>query len=205
MQHGTYEQFETEEANTNVSLRNLSEKRQKLYERLKKLQKSTFGTNNGSNDWFQDLMTLGANFVIKILNLFLSVFGLELPTLGPSEDKSAISKTEPKISEIHNVATNDFDFTPKLKKSRPMAIKNFLRMRSLNLPVSEKILESITQSDLDILNTLSDREAQNLIGTETTRVLEDLQSMPRQGRQRDELLLIDESDFDVPSAPLFSI
>ena len=86
-----------------------------------------------------------------------------------------------------------------------MAIKNFLRMRSLNLPVSEKILESITQSDLDILSTLSNQEAQNLIGTETTRVLEDLQSMQRQRRKRDELLLIDESDFDAPSAPLFSI
>ena len=205
MQHDTYEQFETEEANTNVSLRNLSEKRQRLYERLKKLQQSTFGTNNGSNDWFQDLMTLGANFVIKILNLFLSVFGLELPTLGPSEDKSAISKTEPEISETHTVDTNDFSFTPQLKKSRPMAIKNFLRMRSLNLTVSEKILESITQSDLDILSNLSDQEARTLIGTETTNVLKTLRSMPRQHRRRDELLLIDENDFDATSAPMLSM
>ena len=86
-----------------------------------------------------------------------------------------------------------------------MAIKNFLRMRSLNLPVSEKILESITQSDLDILSTLSDQEARNLIGTETTKVLEDLQSMPPQRKQRDELLLIDESDLDATCAPMLSI
>jgi hypothetical protein len=86
-----------------------------------------------------------------------------------------------------------------------MAIKNFLRMRSLNLPVSEKILESITQSDLDLLKTLSDQEARTLIGTETTRVLEDLQSMPRQRRQHDELSLIDESDFDAKRAPMLSI
>ena len=205
MKHNTYEQFETEEANTKNLLINLGEKRKTLSERLKKLQQSTFGTNNGSNDWFQELMTLGANFIIKILNLFLSLVGVELPTLGPSEGKSAISKTEPEISETHTATTNDFGFTPQLKKSRPMAIKNFLRMRSLNLPVSEKILESITQSDLDILNTLSDQEARNLIGTETTRVLEDLQSMPRKRRQRDELLLIDENDFDATSAPMLPI
>ena len=205
MQHDTYEQIEIEAPNTNDLFKNLSEKRQQLFERLKKLQQSTFGTNSSSGDWFQELLTLGANFVIKILNLFLSLIGLELPTLGPSEDKSLPSKTEPEIFNTHTVATHDFDFIPKLKKSRPMAIKNFLRMRSLNLPVSEKILESITQSDLDILSTLSNQEAQNLIGTETTRVLEDLQSMPRQRRKRDELLLIDESDFDAPSAPLFSI
>ena len=150
-------------------------------------------------------MTMGANFIIKILNLFLSLVGLELPTLGPSEGKSAISKTEPEISETYTVDTHDFDFTPKLKKSRPMAIKNFLRMRSLNLPVSEKILESIIQSDLDIVSTLSDQEVRNLIGTETTRVLEDLQSMPRKRRQRDELSLIDESDFDATCAPMFSM
>ena len=205
MQHNIYEQFKTEEANTNDLLIDLGEKRKTLSARLKKLQQSTFGTNSESNDWFQELMTLGANFIIKMLNLILSMIGLELPMLGPSEDKSAISKTEPEIFKTHTVATNDFDFTPKLKTSRPMAIKNFLRMRSLNLPVSEEILESITQSDLDILSTLSNQEAQNLMGTETTRVLEDLQSIPRQRRQRDELLLIDESDFDVPSAPLFSI
>ena len=205
MQQNTYEQFETEESHKNDLFRNLSEKRQQLFERLKKLQQSTFGTNSSSGDWFQELLTLGANFVIKILNLFLSVFGLELPTLGPSEDKSLPSKTEPEISETLTTTTNDFDFTPTLKKSRPMAIKNFLRMRSLNLPVSEKILESITQSDLDILSTLSNQEAQNLIGTETTRVLEDLQSIPRQRRQRDELLLIDESDFDATSVPMLSI
>ena len=205
MKHNTYEQFETEEANTKNLLINLGEKRKTLSERLKKLQQSTFGINNGSNDWFQELMTLGANFIIKILNLFLSLVGVELPTLGPSEGKSAISKTEPEISETLTVDTHDFGFTPKLKKSRPMAIKNFLRMRSLNLPVSEKILESITQSDLDILNTLSDQEARNLIGTETTSILETLQSMPRQRSQRDELSLIDESDFDATCAPMLSM
>ena len=205
MQQNTDEQFETEEANTNDLFRNLGEKRQRLFERLKKLQQSTLGTNSSSGDWFQELVALGANFIIKILNLFLSLVGLELPTLGPSEGKSAISKTEPEISETHTVDTHDFDFTPQLKKSRPMAIKNFLRMRSLNLPVSEKILESITQSDLDILNTLSDQEARNLIGTETTRVLEDLQSIPRKRGQRDELSLIDESDFDATSVPMLSI
>ena len=205
MQQNTYEQFETEEPNKNDLFRNLGEKRQRLFERLKKLQQSTFGTNSGSNDWLQELMTLGANFIIKILNLFLSLIGLELPTLGPSENKSLPTQTEPEISETLTVDTHDFDFTPKLKKSRPMAIKNFLRMRSLNLPVSEKILESITQSDLDILNTLSDQEARNLIGTETTRVLEDIQSMPRKRRQRDELSLIDESDFDATYAPMFSM
>ena len=205
MQQNTYEKLEIEEANTNDLFRNLSEKRQRLFERLKKLQHSALGTNSGSNDWFQELMTLGANFVIKILNLFLSVFGLELPTLGPSEDKSLPSKSEPDISETLTTTTNDFDFTPKLKKSRPMAIKNFLRMRSLNLPVSEKILESITQSDLDILNTLSDLEARNLIGTETKSILETLQSMPRQRSQGDELSLIDESDFDAPYAPMLSM
>ena len=205
MQQNTYEQIETEESHENDLLRNLSDKRQRLFERLKKLQQSTLGTNSSSGEWLQELMTLGANFIIKILNLFLSLVGLELPTLGPSEDKSLPSKTEPEISETHTVTKNDFGFTPKLKKSRPMAIKNFLRMRSLNLPVSEKILESITHSDLDILKTLSDLEARTLMGTETTRVLEDLQSIPRQRRQRDELSLIDESDFDAPSAPLLSI
>ena len=202
MQQNTYEQFETEEPNKNDLFRNLGEKRKMLSERLKKLQQSTFGTNSGSNDWLQELMTLGANFIIKILNLFLSLIGLELPTLGPSENKSLPTQTEPEISETLTVDTNDFDFTPKLKKSRPMAIKNFLRMRSLNLPVSEKILESITQSDLDILNTLSDQEARNLLGTETTTVLEDLQSMPR---QLDELSLIDESNFDATYVPMLSI
>ena len=205
MQQNTDEQFETEEANTNDLFRNLGEKRQRLFERLKKLQQSTLGTNSSSGEWLQELMTLGANFIIKILNLFLSLVGLELPTLGPSEDKSLPSKTEPEISETHTVDTHDFDFTPQLKKSRPMAIKNFLRMRSLNLPVSEKILKSITQSDLDILNTLSDQEARNLIGTETTRVIEDLQSMPRKRKQSDELSLIDESDFDATCAPMFSM
>ena len=205
MQQNTYEQFKTKEANTKDLLIDLGEKRKTLSERLKELQQSTFGTNSGSNDWLQDLMTMGANFVIKILNLFLSVFGLELPTLGQSEDKSAISKTEPEISETHTVDTHDFGFTPQLKKSRPIAIKNFLRMRSLNLPVSEKILESITQSDLDILNTLSDQEARTLIGTETTNVLKTLRSMPRQHRRRDELLLIDENDFDATSAPMLSM
>jgi len=205
MQHYTYEQFETEEPNTNDLLIDLGEKRRKLSERLKKLRHSALGKNSSSGDWFQELMTIGANIIITMLNFFLSLIGLELPMLGPSEDKSVISKTEPEISEIHTADTHDFDFTPKLKKSRPMAIKNFLRMRSLNLPVSEKILESITQSDLDILNTLSDQEARNLIGTETTRVLEYLQSMPRQHRQRDELSLIDESDFDAKRAHMLSI
>ena len=205
MQQNTYEQFETEESHKNDLFRNLSEKRQKLYQRLKKLQQSTFGTNNESRDWLQELIILGANFVIKILNFFLSLVGLELLALGPSEDKSLPSKTEPEISETHTATTHDFDFTPKLKKSRPMAIKNFLRMRSLNLPVSEKILESITQGDLDILKTLSDQEARTLIGTETTRFLEDLQSMPRKQRQRDEVSLIDESDLDATSMPVLSI
>ena len=205
MQQNTYEQFETEEPNTNYLFKNLGDKRQRLFEILKKLQHSALGTNSGSNDWLQELLTLGANFIIKMLNLFLSLIGLELPMLGPSENKSLPTQTEPEISETHTATTNDFDFTPKLKKSRPMAIKNFLRMRSLNLPVSEKILESITQGDLDILNTLSDREAQNLIGTETTSVLETLQAMPRQRSQRDELSLIDESDFDATCAPMFSM
>ena len=205
MQQNTFEQFETKEANTNDLFRKLGEKRQRLFERLKKLQQSTLGTNSSSGDWFQELVTLGANFIIKILNFFLSLVGVELPTLGPSEGKSLPSKTDPEISETLTTTTNDFDFKPKLKKSRPMAIKNFLRMRSLNLPVSEKILESITQRDLHILNTLSDQEARNLIGTETTRVLEDLQSMPRKRRQRDELLLIDENDFDATSAPMLPI
>lgn len=205
MQHNTHEQFETEEPNTNDLLIELGEKRQKLSERLKKLRQSTFGTNSSSGDWFQELMTIGANIIIKMLNFFLSLIGLELPVLGPSEDKSAISKTEPEISKTHTANTNDFDFTPKLKKSRPMAIKNFLRMRSLNLPVSEKISESITQSDLDILNTLSDQEARTLIGTETTRVLETLRSTPRQRRQIEEQSLIDESDFDAPFAPMLFI
>ena len=97
MQQNTYEQFETEESHENDLFRNLSEKRQKLYERLKKLQQSTFGTNSGSNDWLQELMTTSANFIIKMLNLILSLIGLELPMLGPSKDKSAISKTEPEI------------------------------------------------------------------------------------------------------------
>ena len=205
MKHNTFEQFETEEANKNDLFRNLSEKRQKLFERLKKLQESTLGTNSSSGDWFQELVALGANFIIKMLNLFLSLVGLELPMLGPSENKSLPTQTEPEISETHTVDTNDFGFTPQLKKSRPMAIKNFLRMRSLNLPVSEKILESITQSDLDILNTLSDQEARTLIGTETTNVLKTLRSMPRQHRRRDELLLIDENDFDATSAPMLSM
>lgn len=205
MQHNTHEQFETEEPNTNDLLIELGEKRQKLSERLKKLRQSTFGTNSSSGDWFQELMTIGANIIIKMLNFFLSLIGLELPVLGPSEDKSAISKTEPEISKTHTANTNDFDFTPKLKKSRPMAIKNFLRMRSLNLPVSEKILESITQIDLDILNTLSDQEARTLIGTETTRVLDTLRSTPRQRRQIEEQSLIDESDFNAPFAPMLFI
>ena len=205
MQQNTYEQFETEEPNKNDLFRNLGEKRQRLFERLKKLQHSALGTNSGSNAWLQELLTLGANFIIKMLNLFLSLIGLELPMLGPSENKSLPTQTAPEISETHTVDTHDFDFTPKLTKSRPMAIKNFLRMRSLNLPVSKKILESITQSDLDILNTLSDQEARTLIGTETTNVLKTLQSMPRKQRQRDELSLIDESDFDATSAPMLSI
>ena len=204
MQKNTYEQFETEEPNKNDLFRNLGEKRRKLSETLKKLQHLALSTDSSSGDWFQELVTLGANFIIKMLNLFLSLIGLELPMLGPSENKSLPVQTEPEISETLTVDTHDFGFTPKLKRSRPMAIKNFLRMRSLNLPVSEKILESITQSDLDILSTLSDQEARNLIGTETTRVLEDLQSMPRKRRQRDELSLIDETDFDTSYAPVLS-
>ena len=87
MQQNTYEQFKTEEANTKDLLIDLGEKRKTLSERLKKLQQSTFGTNSRSNDWLQELMTTSANFIIKMLNLILSMIGLELPMLGPSEDK----------------------------------------------------------------------------------------------------------------------
>ena len=116
--------------------------------------------------------------LIRILNLILAIFGVQIPNVGLPDDKSPLADTLQGSLCKDYILEQDPSSNPALK-SRPLAIKNYLRLSALDLPVSDQILRNISDEDLWVLNSLTEQERRLVIETETRKVLSTLHKISK--------------------------
>lgn len=173
----------------------LRKKRQLLNQKLRNIANEFASSQHSSQNWIEDLFMAVSNLVIQILNLIFSVFNLQLPHFGSTEINSPTldKKCEPLIEKIisnHNEPLHT-------QKSRPMAVKNYLRRKNLGLSISQPNLKNISQADLSTLNSLKSSQIKNLVEQPASDILRALQNLPNQKLDMTSCTLLDEEDFSL--------
>ena len=170
-QHETKEKAETLEFQ-------LRQKRDHLTRKLRNIAKGFRDSQLSSQNWMEGIFEAVSNILIHLLNLILGIFGLQLPLIGHPEKSSPalVTDCEP-CTENLILSKNEQSLD---KKSRPMAVKNYLRRTALGLPTSQTVLTNISPGDLEILNSLNSTQRATFIELPTCEVLNALKSLPDQ-------------------------
>lgn len=167
-----------EEDNSESLFKRLQKNRQRLNRNLIETSNSFVDKSLQSKELFQEFMEVAFNLLIRILNLILAIFGVQIPNIGLPDDKSPLADTlQGSLCEDY-ISEQDPSSNPALK-SRPLAIKNYLRLSALDLPVSDQILRNISDEDLWVLNSLTEQERSLVTETETSKVLSTLHKISK--------------------------
>ena len=138
-------------------LNKLEGKRSALKKRLEKLTDNFESSPISPRSLFSSLFEFAANTFISILNMLLALVGLQIPKFG----KRDCEKSDPRqlsASDIGTLtpSTRSIECRPeKLAVSRSGAMKNYLRLRSIDAPIPQSIYRNISKDDLEKLNGLS--------------------------------------------------
>jgi len=173
----SHTQHETNKKRETIEFQ-LKQKRGKLNNKLRNIANQFRDSQLNAQTWMEGIFEAVSNILIQILNLILGVFGIQLPLIGCSEKSSSGLNTscEP---FAENLISNKQEYSVD-RKSRPMAVKNYLRRRELGLSTSQSILTNISPGDLEILNSLNATQRAPLIELPTCEVLDALKSLPDQ-------------------------
>ena len=174
--HKNLETLDNQSSEKSDLLSQLSRRRERLNEKLKSIARSQSNAANNVQDWFEELFQFCINIFIQLLNAVLLVFGIKVPTLGPSEERTPLEHTlrDNQLNGDYIEPNCSFE---KREKSRPLAIKNYLRRAALNLPSSDQILRNISEQDLKVLQTLTNKQADSVMDAdlnEVNRMIKDL-------------------------------
>lgn len=168
-QHETKEKAETLEFQ-------LRQKRDNLTRKLRNIAKGFRDSQLSSQNWMEGIFEAVSNILIHLLNLILGIFGVQLPLIGRPEKSSPALDTECEpCTENLILSKNEQSLD---KKSRPMAVKNYLRRTALGLPTSQTVLTNISPGDLALLNSLNGAQRVRLIELPTCEVLDALKLLP---------------------------
>jgi len=198
--HKNLETLDNQSSEKSDLLSQLSRRRERLNEKLKSLARSQSNAANNVQDWFEELFQFCINIFIQLLNAVLLVFGIQVPTLGPSEERTPLEDT------LRDNQLNDDYIEPncsleKREKSRPLAIKNYLRRAALNLPSSDQILSNISDRDLKVLQMLTPEQANNVMDADLNEVNRMITDISVENSRSDDECLIDYFDTESRLAP----
>lgn len=198
--HKNLETLDNQSSDKSDLLSQLSRRRERLNEKLKSLARSQSNAANNVQDWFEELFQFCINIFIQLLNAVLLVFGIQVPTLGPSEERTPLEDT------LRDNQLNDDYIEPncsleKREKSRPLAIKNYLRRAALNLPSSDQILRNISEQDLKILQMLTPKQADRVMDADLNEVNRMITDISVENSRSDDDCLIDNFDTESRLAP----
>lgn len=138
-------------------LTELKVKRSALNKRLETLTDNFDNYASSPVSLFSSLFEFGANTFISILNVLLSLFGFQIPKFGKRDCK----KNDPKLPSELDITTlapsaRSIERRPEKRVvSRAGAMKNYLRLRSIDAPIPQSIYRNISKDDLEKLNGLS--------------------------------------------------
>ena len=138
-------------------LTKLEDKRSALNKRLEKLIDNFENNTSSPASLFSSLFEFAANTFISILNILLALFGLQIPKFG----KRKSEKNDPRQRSASDIgtltpSTRSIECRPeKLAVSRSGAMKNYLRLKNLNVPIPDSIYRNINKDDLQKLDRLS--------------------------------------------------
>ena len=191
--HKNLETLDNQSSEKSDLLSQLSRRRERLNEKLKSIARSQSNAANNVQNWFEELFQFCMNIFIQLLNAALLVFGIQIPTLGPSEERTPLEDT------LRDNQLNDDYIEPncsfeKREKSRPLAIKNYLRRAALNLPTSDQILSNISDRDLAILKMLTPNQANMVMDADLNEVNRMITDIRNEDLQPDEVCLIEYVD-----------
>ena len=198
--HKNLETLDNQSSEKSDLLSQLSRRRERLNEKLKSIARSQSNAANNVQNWFEELFQFCMNIFIQLLNAVLLVFGIQVPTLGPSEERTPLEDT------LRDNQLNDDYIEPncsfeKREKSRPLAIKNYLRRAALNLPSSDQILSNISDRDLKVLQMLTPEQANNVIDADLNEVNRMITDISVENSRSDDDCLIDDFDTESRLAP----
>ena len=198
--HKNLETLDNQSSEKSDLLSQLSRRRERLNEKLKSIARSQSNAANNVQDWFEELLQFCINIFIQLLNAVLSVFGIQVPTLGPSEERTPLEDT------LRDNQLNDDYIEPncsfeKREKSRPLAIKNYLRRAALNLPSSDQILSNISDRDLKVLQMLTPEQANNVMDADLNEVNRMITDISVENSRSDDECLIDYFETESRLAP----
>ena len=198
--HKNLETLDNQSSEKSDLLSQLSRRRERLNEKLKSIARSQSNAANNVQNWFEELFQFCMNIFIQLLNAVLLVFGIQVPTLGPSEERTPLEDT------LRDNQLNDDYIEPncsfeKREKSRPLAIKNYLRRAALNLPSSDQILRNISEQDLKVLQTLTNKQADSVMDAELNEVNRMIRDLSVENPISDDDCLIDDFDTESRLAP----
>lgn len=151
-------------------------KRDHLTRKLRNIAKGFRDSQLSSQNWMEDISEAVSNILIHLLNLILGIFGVQLPLIGRPEKSSPALDTDCEPCTKNLILSKNEQSLDK--KSRPMAVKNYLRRTALGLPTSQTVLTNISPSDLALLNSLNDAQRVRLIELPTCEVLDALKLLP---------------------------
>ena len=198
--HKNLETLDNQSSEKSDLLSQLSRRRERLNEKLKSIARCQSNAANNVQDWFEELLQFCINIFIQLLNAVLSVFGIQVPTLGPSEERTPLEDT------LRDNQLNDDYIEPncsleKREKSRPLAIKNYLRRAALNLPSSDQILSNISDRDLKVLQMLTPEQANNVMDADLNEVNRMIPDISVENSRSDDECLIDYFETESRLAP----
>ena len=154
----------------------LRQKKDKLTRKLRNIAKGFRDSQLSSQNWMEGIFEAVSNILIHLLNLILGIFSVQLPLIGRPEKSSPALDTDCEPS-TENLISNKKEHSVD-RKSRPMAVKNYLRRRELGLSTSQSILTNISPGDLAIINSLNSTQRAMLIELPTCEVLDTLKQLP---------------------------
>ena len=198
--HKNLETLDNQSSEKSDLLSQLSRRRERLIEKLKSIARSQSNAANNVQDWFEELLQFCINIFIQLLNAVLSVFGIQIPTLGPSEERTPLEDTL-RDNQLNNDYIEPKCSFEKRGKSRPLAIKNYLRRAALNLPSSDQILRNISEQDLKVLQTLTNKQADSVMDAELNEVNRMIRDLSVENPISDDDCLIDDFDTESRLAP----
>jgi len=169
--------YETKEKAETLEFQ-LRQKRDHLTRKLRNIAKGFRDSQLSSQNWMEGIFEAVSNILIHLLNLILGIFGVQLPLIGRPEKSSPALDTDCEPF-TENLISNKKEHSVD-RKSRPMAVKNYLRRRELGLSTSQSILTNISPGDLAIINSLNATQRAMLIGLPTYEVLDALKTLPYQ-------------------------
>ena len=131
----------------------LKSKRRALQERLKALTNKFHSATSSPNSLFGSLIEFAANALISILNIFLSLLGFQLPTLG-TQKSTKDDGVLPEFDNRSEITGPEPLENHKPQVSRAGAMRSDLNLKQLGATIPESVYRNITISDLRKLDSL---------------------------------------------------